>query len=116
MYSAGAWIGLSCLHDRITQMSSMQAPTCGNSSLTGSPLRPYCLNEYGEPNSPVCGARATFGIPRAMPSGTAFPSSLVRSGFGSNVSTWDGPPPMNRRMSDFAGPLSDRGSRGVPSA
>src|SRR5882672_10110792 len=39
-----------------------------------------------------------------MLSGTFFPRSLPRSGFGSNVSRWLGPPPIQSRMTLFARP------------
>src|SRR5262249_6508147 len=50
-----------------------------------------------------------------MLGGTSWPLSFDSSGLGSKVSTCDGPPPMNSRMTLFALPLSVAGSR-VPSS
>ena len=36
--SDGSWFGLSVYIERITQISSMQAATCGKSSVTSIPL------------------------------------------------------------------------------
>src|ERR1700678_1744231 len=46
--SDGSWFGLSVYIERITQMSSMQAATCGKSSVTSMPLCPYGRAEKGE--------------------------------------------------------------------
>ena len=73
-------------------MSSMHlGRTCANSSLTSMPLWPYFLNLNGDANAaPVL---RSVGRLRAAAACRAYLSS---SGLGSNVSTCDGPPFMNR--------------------
>ena len=64
----GSWFGMSVCIERITQMSSAQAPTCGNSSLTSSPLLPYRLNVNGDfISEPVLRSVAT------VPPGSGWP-------------------------------------------
>src|SRR5262249_47418491 len=60
------------------------------------------VNLYGDAKRFLSGDRAIRGTPLAMLSGTSLPWSFCSSGLGSNVSTCDGPPPMNRKMTLFA--------------
>ena len=60
-------------------------------------------------------------IGRPKDSGMGLPASSCRSGLGSKVSRWLGPPSMNSQITDFArggrcGALGARGSGGAPSA
>src|SRR5699024_4968004 len=66
-------------------------------SLTSMPLRPYFLNEKGEPIS-----APAFLRPVLTESGGRSPWCFERAGLGSNVSTCDGPPFMNRKMTLLA--------------
>src|SRR6266436_1977006 len=72
----------------------MQVATFGKSSLTGSPHLPDLLNFHGLasvlPTLLNC-VGSTFA-------GNGLPWYFSRSGFGSKVSTCDGPPSMNRKM------------------
>src|SRR4051812_48915668 len=82
--------------DRITHMSSTHSPTCGKISLTSVPLCPYFLKLNGEGKAaPV--RRSVFNV-----IGMDLPAKRVKAGFGSNVSTWDAPPFMNRCKTRFA--------------
>src|SRR4051794_25310789 len=95
-------------------MSSMQEPTWGKISLTSMPLRPYFWNLYGEGNAaPVRRSVRRCGM------GNGLPAYLARDGLGSNVSTCDGPPFMNRWTTRWAlagkcGALGARGEIGPP--
>jgi len=72
--------------------SSTISATCGNKSLTGNPLSPYRRNFHGLLSRFPCLANVTFG----RSNGGGLPWSRSSIGFGSNVSTCDGPPFMNR--------------------
>jgi hypothetical protein len=94
---AGTCVGLNVYIERITQMSSITVEICGNSSLTSIPLRPAFLNWNGEGSSPpVCRS-----VRRSTELGR-WPSYLARIGLGSNISSCDGPPAMNRKMTFLA--------------
>ena len=79
-----------------------------SSATSGSAM---CLNwsHMSIPDSPTLrvpkGAAHIKPLPGRQPFGTRFDSvtwSLFNSGFGSNVSTWLGPPSMNSMMTAFA--------------
>src|SRR5882757_9292394 len=74
-------------------MTSMMLPMLGRVSLISIPLRPQRLNFSGEGMKPE---PLVF-----FPSG-CFPSNLSSPGLGSNVSTCEGPPFMNRKMTRLA--------------
>src|SRR5438876_5864544 len=74
-------------------MSSMMLPIFGSVSLISIPFRPQRLNLRGEGMKPE---PLVF-----FPSG-CFPSNFSSSGFGSNVSTCDGPPFMKRKITRLA--------------
>src|SRR6185503_7745914 len=83
----GSWLGTSACIERITAMSSMFSATCGKSSLTSMPLWPYFLNLNGDANAaPVLRSVRGFSI------GSNLPAYFWSEGFGSKVSTCDGPP------------------------
>src|SRR5688500_4285349 len=88
---------MSVCIERMTQMSSMQAPTSGYSSLTSMPLAPDLRTEKVEPTS-----APTSLVPVAIDAGGLPPWCYVSIGLGSNVSTCDGPPFMNRKMTRLA--------------
>ena len=72
-------------------MSSMCSATCEKRSLTSIPLSPYFLKAKGERKpAPVLRSVRRFSI------GSSLPWNSVSFGFGSNVSTCEGPPFMNR--------------------
>ncbi len=79
-------------------MSSTHPPTCGNRSLTGVPDCPFGSNFQGDastlPTLLNCVGSTLAWIAR--------PCSRRSRGLGSNVSTCDGPPSMNRKMTFFA--------------
>src|SRR5688572_11425637 len=103
--SDGSWLGTSAYIDRITAISSIDSATCGKSSLTSIPLWPYFLNANGDLNAaPVF--RSVF---RSI--GNGLPCHFVSSGFGSNVSTCDGPPLAKMWITRFAfaGKCGERG-------
>ena len=78
-------------------MSSAQAPTFGNSSLTSMPHWPYFLNVNGDfMSTPVLRSVAM------LPPGSGCPWYLSSIGLGSKLSTCDSPPFMNRKMTCFA--------------
>src|SRR5262249_51133486 len=106
VYSAGAWIGVPCRMLRMTQRSSTHLAVSGKISETSMPDRPCLANLYGDAKRPLSGERAMRGTSLAMLSGTSLPSSFCSSGLGSQVSTCEGPPPMNRKMTRFAFPSS----------
>src|SRR6266478_6723295 len=84
---------LSPTTERTTHMSSMHEPTCGNRSLTSMPLCPYGRNAHGDfINPPIFPSANVSGRLK----GSGFPSYLASEGLGSNVSTLEGPPCMNR--------------------
>src|SRR5476651_1332509 len=71
-------------------MSSMHSPSLGNTSLTSTPDLPILLNLKGEGN--------------ASPSrpGSVLSTYCARVGFGSQVSTWEGPPDAKIWMTALA--------------
>src|SRR6185437_5546920 len=79
----------------MTQRSSTQRATCGNSSLTSIPLLPYLANLNGE------GSSLPPPLPRLVPSFVS-PLYFASAGLGSNVSTCEGPPFINRKMTRLA--------------
>ena len=83
--------------ERMTQMSSMQLPTCGNNSLTSIPESPYFLNLNGDLSSPV----VLRSVLRSA-AGGRLPLYFSSAGLGSNVSTCDGPPFMNKWITCLA--------------
>src|SRR5262245_22615646 len=97
MSSDGSWLGTLVCIERMTHRSSAWRARCGNSSLISIPLRPCLLNLNGDWSSaPVF--RSVF----RTPPGGICPLRFVNSGFGSKVSTCDGPPFMNRWMTRLA--------------
>jgi hypothetical protein len=81
--------------ERTIARSSAQVARCGNSSEISMPDRPCLANLNGEPlilplDFCVCELVALNECSVAW--------RRLRSGFGSNVSTWLGPPTMNRKM------------------
>src|SRR5262245_33652182 len=89
-----AWAAVSAYSDRITHRSSANFAVCGNRLLIGSPLLPWFLNSNGLRIKWPTGRLfdPTFVLPVY-----GLPLYLSSSGFGSNVSTWDGAPFMNRK-------------------
>src|ERR1700736_4337665 len=82
--------------DRITHKSSACSPTFEKISLISVPHWLYFLNSKGDPNAaPV--RRSVLSV-----IGIGLPENLVSDGFGSNVSTCDGPPFMKRCSTRFA--------------
>src|SRR5262245_7615335 len=85
-------------------MSSTHSATRGNQSDTSMPDLPCFWNVRLDASS------LFLSTPRRVltgpnDSGNFCPCSLVSPGFGSNVSTCDGPPDMNRKMTFLALPL-----------
>src|SRR5205085_8133238 len=82
--------------------SSACSATFAYQSETHIPLCPYCFHLRRDAINVLCAVPRDVceGLP--IESGMGLPSSLVSSGFGSNRSTWLGPPSMNRKMTDFA--------------
>src|SRR5262245_44461453 len=108
--SAGSWLGRLVTIERITAMSSMHDPTCENRSLTSIPLCPYLR----KPNGDGSAAPVLLSV-RRLEAGKLRPAYRARSGLGSKVSTWDGPPFMNRWITclALAGRGGVRGARGL---
>src|SRR5580700_4865254 len=79
-------------------MSSTQVATCGNNSLTSAPDCPYFLKVKGEPRILSLMLKTVVG----GLNGSDWPLSLISRGLGSKVSICDGPPSMNRKITDFA--------------
>src|SRR5579872_1949849 len=88
----GSWLGRFVCIERITHRSSMQRLKCGNSSLTSIPELPCFENLKGEGISVPFVLRIVF----TSSAGGAWPACVWSAGFGSNVSTCEGPPFMNR--------------------
>ena len=76
---ATSWAGMSVYIERTTAMSSTCCPMPGKSSLTSVPERPILVNLNGEPMA-------------TPPSPIDRPSMRTSSGFGSQVSMWEGAP------------------------
>src|SRR5688572_30830336 len=80
------------------QRSSTTPATFGNNSLTSAPLCPYFLNENGDCKIFPVFVRINFG----NSNGGACPLYFANAGFGSNVSTCEGPPDINKKITRFA--------------
>ena len=80
--------------ERMIARSSTHWPTCGNKSLTGMPLSPYCRNFHGQPSTLPTLLNCVGWVLTLI----GCPCSRSRRGLGSNVSICDGPPSMNRKM------------------
>src|SRR5687767_15059675 len=91
---APLWLMLSATIERTTQMSSTHVARCGNSSLTSVPHCPCFLNLYGEGRQLTVCVRTSLGCSN----GSGLPAYSASLGLGSNKSTCDGPPDMNRKM------------------
>jgi hypothetical protein len=50
---AGVCVGLNVYIERMTHISSTTLASCGRSSLTSTPLRPYRLNSNGDGINPA---------------------------------------------------------------
>src|SRR5437867_1232085 len=93
----GSWFGISDHIERMTQRSSATFPRFGHSSLSSVPHWPYFWNLNGDfIKFPVLRWVRTCGP------GMGLPSYFSSIGFGSNVSTWDTPPFMKRKITRFA--------------
>ena len=111
MSSEGSWLGLSVYSERSTHTSSMQPATCGKRFVISIPLCPCGLAGNGEGIS-----LPRLRRPVATVAGGSCPEYRSSAGLGSNVSTCDGPPFMNRKITRFAragkcGALAPSGSR-----
>src|SRR5262245_29318495 len=93
------WIGDSAYIEWMNAMSSTHEPTLGKMSDTHLPHWPYCLKPNFGPTT-----RPSFLCPPRPNVFTwiVLPSSLASSGLRSKVSTCDGPPYMNRKMTALA--------------
>src|SRR6185437_483593 len=96
--SDGSWLGTWACIERITAMSSAWAAVLAKISLISSPLWPYFLNLKGEGNA----APVLRSVVRLI--GAGWPAYFWSAGFGSNVSTCDGPPLRKKWITRFAGP------------
>src|SRR3954447_19965114 len=90
-------------------MSSACAAVLAKSSLISRPLLPYLENLKGDGKA----APVLRSVRRYSP-GKGWPAYLARAGFGSNVSTWEGPPLRKKWMTRLAlgakcGACADRG-------
>src|SRR5271165_3358894 len=95
--SDGSWFGISVYIERMTQTSSMASPSLGKISLISMPLLPQRRKAKGEANRlPVL--RSVFRLPL----GIGWPLYFCSIGLGSNVSTCEGPPFRNRKMTCLA--------------
>src|SRR5580700_9416978 len=94
---------------RSTQISSMHSATFGKISDTSIPDWPCFLKANGDISKPPV-RRSVL----TSEEGGRWPLYLVSAGFGSNVSTCDGPPFMNRWITRFAlpGKCGCRGAKG----
>src|SRR5262245_12492339 len=92
-------------------MSSTQVATCGNRSLTSAPDWPYLRKLNGEPRTLSLMLNTVVG----GLNGSDWPLSFCRRGLGSKVSICDGPPSMNRMITDlaFAAKCDERGTSGL---
>ena len=91
---APPWASLVPCTALSTHSSSASAPTLGNNSLTQRPQSPWGRNAQGERRRLPVWANWTRGFAK----GRGLPESRASRGLWSNVSTWDGPPCMNRKM------------------
>src|SRR5947207_728502 len=78
-------------------MSSMHSAVWANNSLTSMPLLPYFRNLNGDRRAPL-----VLRSVRRLGPGSGLPWKRSRSGLGSKVSTWEGPPFMNRWTTRWA--------------
>src|SRR5437870_13381406 len=95
------WLRPSAQQERMIASSSACSATWGYQSETQMPLWPYCFQVRCE------GIRVFEAVPMAVTTrpkeaGIGWPASLSRVGFGSNKSTWLGPPSIKSQMIDFA--------------
>src|ERR1700751_4757633 len=107
--SDGSWLGTWACMERMTAISSIDEATFGKSSLASMPLWPNFENLKGEGKAaPVRRSVGRFGVGKGLP---AYRASI---GLGSKVSTWEGPPFMNRWITRFAlaGKCGSLGARG----
>ena len=86
---------------RRTAMSSMHSAVCGNRSETSTPARPYFLKVRLVPSS-LASALTNWYFASPNSFGRGWPSSLFNSGLGSKVSTWLGPPAVNKKITALA--------------
>src|SRR5438105_11019608 len=82
--------------------SSTRWETNGKRSETSIPDWPYFLNVRFDPRTTVSRSFPFWKSSLPKLSGGCWPLSLASSGLGSNVSTWLGPPCMNREITLFA--------------
>src|SRR5205085_5709324 len=81
---------MSVCMERTMHRSSAQLPTLEKISLISAPLLPNLLKANGEGKAaPV--RRSVLSV-----IGIGFPAYFASAGLGSNVSTWDAPPFINR--------------------
>src|ERR1041385_655633 len=95
------WLRPSAQHDRMTQRSSACSARREYQSEIQRPLWPCCLKTR------LDGMIELLAVPMAVMgrpnfSGIGWPASFCNSGFGSNKSTWLGPPSMKSQMTDLA--------------
>ena len=93
----GSWFGTSAYIERMTAISSIDSAVFANNSLTSIPLWPYFWNLNGDGNAAPVG-RSVFKVSP----GRFLPAYWASSGLGSNVSTCDGPPFMNKWITCLA--------------
>src|SRR5260370_35267420 len=79
-------------------ISSTQVATCGNSSLTSAPHWPCFRKSNGEGRTLSLILKTVVGGLK----GRDWPLSFCSRGLGSKVSICDGPPSINRKITDFA--------------
>src|SRR5688500_10765759 len=89
---------LSATIERMTQRSSTQFARCGNNSLTSVPHWPYFWNFQGDWSRFPVLVLSNLGLSN----GSGLPLSSIKRGFGSNVSTGDGPPDITSKITRFA--------------
>ena len=90
--------GTSVCIERTTQRSSAKRATSGNSSLISNPDWPCRLNLNGEGSSPP----VPFSVVRPAVLAGRCPAYWSRAGLGSNVSTCEGAPFIQRWIIRFA--------------
>src|SRR6516164_2005705 len=95
---APLWLMLSATIERITHRSSTHEATVGNSSLTSIPAFPCFLNLNGDGRLLTVRVRTSLGCSN----GNGLPTKSASFGLGSNRSTCDGPPDMNKKMTRLA--------------
>ena len=90
-YCAAEWTTISAWHDLMTARSSARCARYGKRSETSSPLFPYRWNVRFVPSSRASGLMNWY-LASPKEAGRFSPCSLLRSGFGSKLSIWLGPP------------------------